>query len=108
MSSSFFVIINILSCGDIILLDGEIPDITILVIKVPNAHSVVVINELVTSSSLHFVNLRFEVVGHVWFIHLYYTEHYGKQTRTYEQVLTLQHTNTCDSSSSQTETVIET
>lgn len=64
-----------LSLCYVILLYGEIPEVTVLLIEIPYAHGVVIIYQLVTSSPLHIVYLGFKVVRLVGLIHLYYAKY---------------------------------
>lgn len=55
--------------------DGEVPELAVLLVEVPDVHGVVVGDELVASRSLHHVDLRLKVVWLVWFVHLDNAEH---------------------------------
>lgn len=59
-----------LSIEYVILLDSKIPKVPILLIEIPYVHGIIVIYQLVSSSPLHIVYLRFKVVGFIRFIHL--------------------------------------
>lgn len=65
-----------LSLGYIILFNREVPEVSILLVEIPDIHGVVVSYELVPGSWLHVVYLRLKVMGLVGFIHLDYAENH--------------------------------
>lgn len=78
------------SLHDIIILYSEIPQFPVFLIEIPYVHSVVVGYQLVTSSSLHVVYLRFEVMWFTRLAHLNDAKYHSKDCCTNIQVLSLQ------------------
>lgn len=69
--------------------DGEVPELAVLLVEVPDVHGVVVGDELVAGRPLHHVDLRLEVVRLVGLAHLDDAEHHDEDGRPDVQVLPL-------------------
>ena len=69
-----------LSLGYVILLDSSIPQVTIFFIEFPYVHGIIIIYQLVTSSSFHIVYVRFKVMGFIRFVHLNNAKYDDKYT----------------------------
>lgn len=67
--------------------DGEVPELAVLLVEVPDVHGVVVGDELVAGRPLHHVDLRLEVVRLVGLAHLDDAEHHDEDGRPDVQVL---------------------
>jgi len=76
----------------LILLDSKIPKVSIFFIEIPYAHGIIVIYQLISSSSFHVVYLRFKVVRLIRFIHLNNAKYDCKYACSNEQILPLKHT----------------
>lgn len=83
---------NYLSLHYVILLDSKIPKVSIFFIEIPYAHGIIVIYQLVSSSSFHVVYLRFKVMRLIRFIHLNNAKYNCKYPCSNEQVLSLKQT----------------
>jgi hypothetical protein len=69
--------------------DGEVPELAVFLVEIPDVHRVVVGDELVTGRPLHHVDLRLKVVRPVWFAHLDDAEHDDEDGRPDVEVLPL-------------------
>lgn len=73
----------------VISVDGEVPELAVLLVEVPDVHGVVVRDELVPLGPLHHVDLRLKVVRFVRLVHLDDAEHDDEDSRPNVKVLSL-------------------
>ena len=74
---------------DIFSVDGEVPELAILFVEVPDVHGVVVCDEFVSLRPLHHVDLRLKVVWFVRLVHLNDAEHNDEESCSDVKVLPL-------------------